>query len=90
VIYESNREIYDLERQTIALEKKLKKIVILNQQDGFVLVSKLAEIPYKLSRMSGKFQKQAILKVLTFWLQIFTGVMLKDTKMPTVYVNPNC
>jgi len=71
-INESNRKIYYLERKAFTLERKLKKHrhlksagwIIAAISTGFA--SKLIEIPYKLSRMSGKLQKQAILKVLHF------------------------
>jgi len=72
VIYKSNREMYDLEREAIELDERLNRYRHLKSA-GWILASmatafasKIVEIPYKLSRMSGKLQKQAILQMLHF------------------------
>ena len=96
VIIKSNREIYDLEREAIELDERLNRYrhlksaawILASMATAFA--SKLVEIPYKLSRMSENCRNRLFCRCFTFGLQIFTGVMLKDTKMPTVYVNPNC
>jgi hypothetical protein len=72
VIHASNGKIFDLEKEAIALDEKLNKYrhrktaawIVASISTAFL--SKLVEIPYKLSRMSGKLQKQAVLKVLHF------------------------
>jgi len=72
LIYESNGKICDLEQEAIALDERLTRYRHLKTAAWIVasistaFLSKLVEIPYKLSRMSGKMRKQAILKVLHF------------------------